>query len=351
MQYNLGKYLRQRYNGFLSETYDENDIYVRSSDVDRTLMSAMSNLAGLYPPQDGQVWNPDLLWQPIPVHTLPVDEDNVISNHAKCSKLEKLEKALDEDPEIKSLVDANAWLFQYLTEHSGANITNLWDIDYLFDVLFIEKLYNKSLPAWTQKVFPDQMRPLKDLTFKLNTWNGEMKRLRAGPMIQHILDHFNGFIKDEHSLKLLMLSGHDTTLSAFLNGLDLFDPPIGPPYASMIIVELHKSPSDYFVRFSYRNETERAPYNLTLNQCSFDCPLRQLELLTQDLRPDNWAHECENFPMDPTAQAITIFSVGIACLMASILTIAVMFAGLKWICLKQSQQGLSKDYKYSSINH
>jgi hypothetical protein len=51
---------------------------VEASDVDRTLMSAEANLAGLYPPQDPvSVWNPSILWQPIPVHTQPSEYDNV----------------------------------------------------------------------------------------------------------------------------------------------------------------------------------------------------------------------------------------------------------------------------------
>ena len=51
--------------------FSETEIYVRSTDVDRTLMSAMSNLAGLYPPSGDQIWNKDIMWQPIPVHTRP----------------------------------------------------------------------------------------------------------------------------------------------------------------------------------------------------------------------------------------------------------------------------------------
>lgn len=44
----LGAWLRSRYQGWLSEQYDNHQIVVRSTDTDRTLMSAMANLAGVY---------------------------------------------------------------------------------------------------------------------------------------------------------------------------------------------------------------------------------------------------------------------------------------------------------------
>ena len=82
----LGRWLRGRYSGWLAETYDRAEVVVRSTDVDRTLMSALSNLAGLFPPQGDQVWEADLPWQPIPVHTLPQDEDYLLSSHAHCPR-------------------------------------------------------------------------------------------------------------------------------------------------------------------------------------------------------------------------------------------------------------------------
>lgn len=75
--YDLGKWIRNRYKSFLPETYSLNDTYVLSSDYDRNIMSAESLLAGLYKPKNGDIWNPDLLWQPIPVHTIPGKYDGV----------------------------------------------------------------------------------------------------------------------------------------------------------------------------------------------------------------------------------------------------------------------------------
>ena len=52
-------------------------IYVRSTDKDRTLMTAQAVLNGLYPPAGSQVWKEGLHWQPIPVHTVELNNDVV----------------------------------------------------------------------------------------------------------------------------------------------------------------------------------------------------------------------------------------------------------------------------------
>ena len=46
--YLLGSSTRKLYNNFLSEKFDPNEIYIISTDVNRTIVSAMANLQGLY---------------------------------------------------------------------------------------------------------------------------------------------------------------------------------------------------------------------------------------------------------------------------------------------------------------
>ena len=42
---------------------------------------------GLFPPAGPQVWDPQLPWQPIPVHTVPLDQEYLLNKmHAFCPR-------------------------------------------------------------------------------------------------------------------------------------------------------------------------------------------------------------------------------------------------------------------------
>ncbi len=237
-----------------------------------------------------------------------------------------------------------AWEIDYINQHAGENVTNMWDVNYLYDTLFIEQLYNLTLPAWTKKVYPEQMQELHDLSFKLSTWTLEMKRLRAGPLIQSIVDFFEGFIAEQVTFKMLMYSGHDTTVSSLLNALGMFDPPVAPAYAAMVIMELFKAGDNttYEIKFSFRNDTTRDPYDLTLPGCGEYCPLDKFVSLTEHLRPADWHNECGLYK-DPTIEAVTVFSLGVTAVLALILLVSVIVA-----CIKRRRPS-ENDYRYSKI--
>ncbi|KAF7406002.1 hypothetical protein HZH68_005371 [Vespula germanica] len=288
----MGQWLRSRYSHFLSDLYSPYDVYIQSTNTDRTLMSAEANLAGLYPPKRNQIWN-TINWMPIPVHTIPESEDNVLSGKKYCQRYNfELDKVL-KSPEIKKINQENKHLYDYLTEKTGMSVTSLKDVDHIYDTLFIEKLYNKTLPEWTKNVFPDKLKSLAAKSFTINAYNKILQRLKMGLLFREIIDHMekksrNALIPDR---KVWIYSAHDETVANMLMTLNLFDPHC-PPYTATILIELRvNSEKEYFVTISYRNTTEE-PNLLTLPGCNTLCPLNKFIQLTKDIIPEDWHKEC-----------------------------------------------------------
>lgn len=107
-------------------------------------MSALSNLAGLYQPHGGQVWNPDLAWQPIPVHTIPEELDHVLAAKRPCPAYEYALKKYKKSDEFVARLQHYKPLFQYLTEKAGRRVSTFTDVLNLNNTFFIEQLYNKT---------------------------------------------------------------------------------------------------------------------------------------------------------------------------------------------------------------
>jgi len=151
----LGKYLRTRYDGFLNSTYVADQVYVRSSDTDRTLMSAEAVLAGLYPPQGFQQWDPNISWQPIPVHTkAPEDDIEMTLEDVDCQYYDRLynEALLSED--AQKVYRDNEEMIKYVTEKAGYDaplLTNVWDT---FGPLYCMKQHPEL-----GFIFPDWLTP------------------------------------------------------------------------------------------------------------------------------------------------------------------------------------------------
>ncbi|TGZ54486.1 prostatic acid phosphatase [Temnothorax longispinosus] len=288
----LGRWLRKRYSHLLSDLYSPYDVYVHSTDVDRTLMSAEANLAGLYPPVKAQVWD-SLKWMPIPVHTVPEKQDYVLKGSKHCARYDyELEKLLT-SPEMERINKANAKLYVYLGENTGDDMSSFRAVEHLYDVLFIEQLYNKTLPQWTKSVFPDKLRPIAILSFMTESYNKILQRLKSGPLLGEMIDHM--VKKAQHTLhpdrKLWVYSAHDETIANLLMTLNLFEPHC-PPYAATILVELRtNSENQYFVTVSYKNTTDE-PILMTLPSCATLCPLNEFINLTRDVVPEDWEREC-----------------------------------------------------------
>ncbi|XP_069814439.1 prostatic acid phosphatase [Dendropsophus ebraccatus] len=299
--YELGKYLRKRYSEFLNETYSRHEVYVRSTDVDRTLMSAQANLAGLYPPVDRQIWNKNIPWRPIPVHTVPLSEDHLLSIPLKnCPRYNKLQSETYASQEYDNLVNPYKDFIHSLQNDTGYSSKELneaykWSI--IYDTLHCEQLHNYTLPDWANKDVMEKLLQLSNIG--LATLYGvykhhEKSRLLGGVLVSSILKNITyAATTPSSNQKLIMYSGHDTTIAALQMALNVSNGKI-PPYTSCHIFELYKAADgEYTVEMYYRNDSSVDPYLLILPGCSSSCPLANFTALTSSIIVEDWEKECE----------------------------------------------------------
>ncbi|XP_040836151.1 lysosomal acid phosphatase isoform X3 [Ochotona curzoniae] len=230
----LGQALRQRYHGFLNTSYHRQEVYVRSTDFDRTLMSAEANLAGLFPPTGTQRFNPNITWQPIPVHTVPVAED--------------------------------------------------------------KQTHGLPLPSWASPQTMQRLRRLKDFSFRFLFGIHEQvqkARLQGGVLLAQIRKNLTLMANSSQLPKLLVYSAHDTTLVALQMALDVYNGKQAP-YASCHIFELYQEDNGNFsVEMYFRNDSSKAPWPLILPGCLHRCPLQDFLHLTEPMVAKDWQQECQ----------------------------------------------------------
>lgn len=145
--YKLGQYLRRRYHRLLhGNRYSANKVYVQSTDTDRTLMSSQCIVAGLFIPYGNDRWSSDITnWQPIPVHTVPHQQDHILSGGKKCQQYEEsLKQYMNTSNEVQRIYKEYDDAFKYWSKMCGKNITTIADVQNLYDVLSIEKHQNKK---------------------------------------------------------------------------------------------------------------------------------------------------------------------------------------------------------------
>ncbi|KAJ6643108.1 Testicular acid phosphatase like, partial [Pseudolycoriella hygida] len=134
--YEAGIWLNQRYGKFLGNFYTPDAVWAQTTDVTRAQMSMAVVLAGLFPPRDTAMeWNRRLNWQPIPIHSEPLEKDSLLLVRNPCPRYYEALKEVFETPVMREMQRENVELYRQLTSHTGMPIKTPDDIQSLYSTL------------------------------------------------------------------------------------------------------------------------------------------------------------------------------------------------------------------------
>ncbi|GMR37789.1 hypothetical protein PMAYCL1PPCAC_07984, partial [Pristionchus mayeri] len=237
--------------------------YVRSADVPRCSQSALSNLAGFYVgsptfPTGIPEW--PSACTPIPIHTVPIDEDYVLRSFSICKKYLKLGDDRQQRREFQDFI-ASKWRLLYTINANSGDPADysFMAIIGMYQSLSIQKDFNLTLPDWVTDEFyseleatalagNDYISGAEGFGLPMDT---DMVKMVAGFLFKEWMDNIDAVINGTSTLKYYAYSGNDKLMNPILFGLGVKEELIGlanSDYASTIVWELWEKENQHFIK-------------------------------------------------------------------------------------------------------
>ena len=256
----LGVEMRRRYVeewDLFNGTYHPSEVYVQSTNVDRALETAYSQLTGLFPPSTGRkiptgrVLRPPLpvkyakeiekelgiqalphLIQSVPIHSN--DSDHVLHGYKGeiCPRMEQIKGNVKKLPEYGRLEERGRDLLSSLS-HLLPN-GSLTDLKRLYSGLTCDIAQGNPLPFGLDL---DSLRLLHRDIVLLTFTDPEAQILSCSEFFKRLLSQFHARLTGKQ-LRFALYSAHDYTLIAFLEclGAEIVEV---PSFASTLVFELY----------------------------------------------------------------------------------------------------------------
>nr|XP_014354270.1 PREDICTED: lysophosphatidic acid phosphatase type 6 [Latimeria chalumnae] len=242
--YELGEKLRKIYVDefqFLSPVYKPSEVYVRSTNIVRTIESARCLLAGLFQQkQEG----------PVNILTATAQAEILYPNYFGCKQLKLLSGHRWRDAAfLPSIINDLKQIHSLLGLKEHSNV----DFILLRDNVVASKAHGlpepPALQSWYHIIEEKAMEMISHI---FQPANRENLQLCVGPVLQILIENIDHVIENKTTRKLYLYSVHDTTLMPYLMALGIFDMK-WPPYAADVTLELyqHRASKEMFVKVSY----------------------------------------------------------------------------------------------------
>nr|XP_018898594.1 PREDICTED: testicular acid phosphatase homolog [Bemisia tabaci]XP_018898595.1 PREDICTED: testicular acid phosphatase homolog [Bemisia tabaci] len=249
----LGIFLRRRYDGFIPSAYNPADVHVLSTFIDRALMSAELVLSGLYPPVKNQIWNSDLLWQPVPVHSTTPSTDDMLRVSKFCPLLRK--EGEQRKIFIRQKLNEHQEFLAYLSKVTGLDVKTERDVNHIYDNLQAVDQEGLPLPEWAKDIYPDKLKALAKIRYLEDFATPLMIKLSSGVFINELLLSMRRKIDSPENFerRLNLYSAHDLTLVRVWHGLNISQEITdNPPYGAALIFELHELKDKHRIKILYK---------------------------------------------------------------------------------------------------
>uniref|UniRef100_A0A1B6JV14 acid phosphatase n=1 Tax=Homalodisca liturata TaxID=320908 RepID=A0A1B6JV14_9HEMI len=309
--YRVGQKLRHLYHGYLSALYENSKVMIQSTLVDRTMASAATLLAGLYPPQAHQLWNPEIPWQPVPIYPNLLDKALLTLDPTKCPRYWHEQNISQSILQDQYTANHYADIYAAITAGSGVNMSFPSQMFLLFHNLAASTENGLTLPNWAEDIFLPKMLPLvskmvRDTTMK----NVKMIKILNGLFFGKIVEMLQRRLKQqsdkqEGDLNMLLHVGHDITILCLLAAVGLHDSNI-PWSSTTLLFELHTNEALQskhevkVLKIDGLSNSSNIPEDLEIPFCKSPCDLSTFLSHTEKYTTKDWGRECMdmNSPSD-----------------------------------------------------
>ncbi|KAG7260283.1 hypothetical protein CRUP_015955 [Coryphaenoides rupestris] len=287
--YELGERLRKRYMEevpFLSPIFSPTEVYVRSTNIVRTIESAKCLVAGLFKQQQNG---------PVPIQTTEAVSESLYPNYSGCKLLKLMAGHRWAESATVPVIVADLQRIQ-----SALGITSTQRVDFILirDDMVAREAHGLPCPpvlaTWRSTV---EQRAVDMIHHIFDPSKRENLQLCVGPLLHMLMENMEEKLQGtaaEPNRKLFLYSAHDTTLIPCLMAMGIFDMR-WPPFAADITLELHqhKQTREAFVKVSYIGQDQLIAgcsgvycpvqeFKQALSACSLSSELYQLRCSNTD---------------------------------------------------------------------
>ena len=330
MHYLIGHELRNRFilqEQFLSQNYRDGEVYAHSTDYNRTIMSAQSQLLGLYPSGTGPEITPEVTKKAVPPisvrdlnvitkalgnHALP-NRTQIIPIHSEateetlildpvggpCQALNELSLARQLSSELNEIYakypDAISAVASYLNLTNSAAIEQFSAI---LDSLFANRFHGYEVPeVFKNETLYERMYNLNLEVYKyLYYTDARMLKLQTSLVLRDIADYMNYARLGQTARKFTLYSAHDTTILPLLASLNITIDAWADYASSLFFILSYDTSAGFQVTVYYNDEP------VILKDCSVSpCPLDKFSAIIY-----NWSYSDMNEACKPALSLSTV---------------------------------------------